>query len=117
MIPWQTQAQQQCTAPQQKCNVYSCSCVKDCLLSNHTDGLVQSSAVFSVYMVTLELQHLRSSGLSTYSIVVLYTKEYWLLTVNQSLVVLGILAPLPPTSLPLLHAGNLPACLHRCESC
>jgi len=46
MIPWQTQAQQQCTAVQQMCTVYSC--VKDCLLSNqHTNGLdLRSSAEF-----------------------------------------------------------------------
>ncbi len=100
MIPWQTQAQQQCTALQHVCTVIITiivllSCLKDwqCLLSNQTYGRSNAGSitVFSGYTATLEVQHLRSS--------VLNIQHHWF--VHKIM-----LAPRPP----LLHTDLL-ACI------
>ena len=73
---------------QQKRKVYSCQ--EDCLLSSqHTNSLVQSSTGFSIYMVTLKVQHLRSSVLNIQHLLFVH-KRMLVLSVNGSLVVLGV---------------------------
>lgn len=73
---------------QQMCKVYSC--LDDCLLSNqHANGLVHFSTGFSIYTVTLNVQHLRSSVLNIQHLLFVH-KRMLVLSVNWSLVVLGV---------------------------
>lgn len=74
-----TLADSSTAAMQRVCKEYSC--LEDCLLSNQQNSMLQSSTRFSIYMVTLKVQHLRRSVLNIQHLLFVH-KRMLVLSVN-----------------------------------